>query len=335
MATDANQNDIFQSIRNTVGQTLEMAEAESKVSAETQDLLSQLILTRRGDGEIVLDVSALQRMKAADNQWTNKERNEQDRLVNPTRLPQLVPGLQGLQSSQYLAFVQRPLERNGDNCTFLEAAALRISNQYQAKELAAERNRLFGRFQRYVAKIVMDEILTKKYNITDSAKLDELRNATPPQKQFTMAGELLEISTTEVLERLYKYAVALTLIERIKAKAIKVKKSQPSFEKSLRQLAGNNAGAASKNRIKDIFMGFHKDLEVMTKEFASLPKELSPILKKMHRDQFGTSYTSLHRHAARLDAIASRWLIIINEAEHQSPASIVEKIKGMHKCFTD
>lgn len=333
MAT--NENDIFQSIRHAVGETLEMAEAKTKISPDTQALLAQLILTRRGDGEIVLDVGALQRMKAAENQWTNKERNEQDRLVNPTRLPQLVPGLQGLQSSQYLAFVQRPLERNGDNASFLEGAALRLAEQYHAKELASERNRLFGRSQRYVAKLVMDEILTKQHDISDPAELDKLRNALPPQKQFAMASEILEIPTTEVLDRLYKYSVALTLIERIKAKAVKVKKAQPAFEKALRQLAGNNAGAASKTRIKEIFMGFHKDLELMTKEFATLPKELSPILGKMHNNNFATSYTSLHRHAARIDAIASRWLIIINEANNQSPASIVEKIKGMHKCFTD
>lgn len=332
MATGSS-DDIFQSIRQVVGETLEMAEAKTKISADTEILLSQMILTRRGDGEIVLDVGALQRMKASENQWTSKEKNEQDRFVNPTRLPQLIPGLQGLQSSQYLAFVQRPLERNGDNGSFLEGAALRLAEQYQDKELTNERNRLFGRFQRHVAKIIIDDVLVQEHSITKADQLDKLREATPPQAQFEMAAKVLEIPNSEIMSRIYKYSVALTLIERIKTKAIKVKKSQPSFEKSLRRLANANEGRASKTRIKEIFMGYQKDLDLMANEFSTLVQELSPILQKMHKDNFEASYSSLHRAAARLDAIASRWLIIINEADSQGPASTVEKVKGMHICF--
>ena len=329
-------DDIFQSIRNAVGKTLEMAEAESKLSDEKKSLLSQLILTRRGDGEIVLDVAALQRMKAAENQWTNKERNEQDRLVNPTRLPQLVPGLQGLQSSQYLAFVQRPLERNGDNGSFLKSSALRLVDQYNDKEHMAERNRLFGPMQRYVAKLLIDAILVMNNGKMEKEALDKLRAETPPQKQFELASNALGIPTNEVVNRLFKYGVALTLIERIKNKALKIKKSQAAFEGVLRKLAQTDSGPAAKTRIKEVFIGFKKDLDLMAKEFSNLPKELSPIIDKMSKDNFESSFDSLHRSAARLDAIASRWVIIINEANNQDKTrSPVDKIKGMHIVYSE
>ncbi len=333
--TDSN-DDIFHSIRVAVSQTLEMAEADSKISEETKEVLSQLILTRRGDGEIVLDVAGLQRIKAAENQWVNKDRNEQDRFVNPTRLPQLVPGLQGLQAAQYLAYVQRPLERDGDNGSFLEAAALRLYDQYHDREHAAERNRLFGQHQRYVAKLLIDSLLTKEHGVTDAAELEKLRQTTSPQDQFAMAAKELNISTTEVMNRLFKYGIALTLIERIKNKAFRIKKAESQFEGALRRLAQTDSGPAAKTRIKEIFLGFKKDLEQMGKEVANLPKELEPITTCMHKDSFEDRFSKLHRAAARLDALASRWLIIIGEANNKDKMrSDVDRIKGMHKVFTN
>ncbi|MDV7338131.1 hypothetical protein RYZ26_00890 [Terasakiella sp. A23] len=332
MAGD-NNDDIFQSIRQAVGQTLEMAEAESKISDETKTLLSQLILTRRGDGEVVLDVGALQRMKAAENQWVDKERSEQDRLVNPTRLPQLVPGLNGLASSQYLAFVQRPLERNGDNAPFLEAAAHRLIDEYNEKEKAAERNKLFGTMQRYVAKMLIDALLSKEHGITDQDELDKLRDATAPKDQFALASKILGIPTNEVMNRLYKLGVALTLIEGIKMKALKIRKAEAAFEASLRKLASNDSGPTAKTRIKEIFVGFKKELDLMAKAYTQITRELSPIIEKMQKDNFDQSFSNLHRSAAVLDAMASRWVIIIGEANNKAhrPGEI---IKGMHKVFT-
>ncbi|NVK17095.1 MAG: hypothetical protein HWE30_00215 [Methylocystaceae bacterium] len=334
MAGDTN-DDIFQSIRHAVGQTLEMAEAQSKISDDTKVLLSQLILTRRGDGEIVLDVGALQRLKSQENQWVNKERNEQDRLVNPTRLPQLVPGLNGLASSQYLAFVQRPLERDGDNGPFLEGAALRLVDQYNPKEKMAERNRLFGQMQRYVAKLLIDALLKQEQDIEDQAELDKLREAMPAKDQFALAAKVLDISTNEVVNRLFKYGVALTLIERIKGKALKIRKAQSGFEGILRKLANSDIGPTAKTRIKEIFLGFKQELDLMAKEYTNLSKQLQPIIEKMKKDNFDKSYSDLHRVAARLDALASRWMIIIGEANNPDTAQTpVQKVKGMHKVFT-
>ena len=335
MATEAH-DDIFHSIRKVVGQTLEMAEAESKISPETKDLLSQLILTRRGDGEIVLDVAALQRMKATDNQWTNKERSEQDRLINPTRLPQLVPGLSGLASSQYLAFVQRPLEKSGENGHFLEDAALRLFDQYNDKEMAAERNRLFGPMQRYVAKLLIDALLKQTHKIKDQEELDKLRHDTPAQKQFEMASAALDISVSEVINRMFKLGIALTLIERIKIKAVKIRKAKPQFETALRKLGTSNCGPIAKSRLKDIFVGFTEELDQMAKIYTQLNKELMPITEKLKKDNFDAFFRDLHNTAARLDALASRWIIIINEANSNDNAKTpVEKIKGMHKVFTN
>ncbi|WP_028877872.1 hypothetical protein [Terasakiella pusilla] len=335
MAGDTNA-DIFHTIRAAVGQTLEMAEAESKISDETKKLLSQLVLTRRGDGEIVLDVGALQRLKATDNQWVDKERNEQDRLVNPTRLPQLVPGLNGLSSGQYLAFVQRPLEKNGDNGHFLEQAALRLVEQYNVKERMAERNRLFGQMQRYVAKLLIDELLRKEHGLSDQASIDKLRDETPPKDQFILAAKVLEIPTSEVMARLFKYGVALTLIERIKVKALKIRKAQPAFEATLRKLAAEDTGPVAKSRIKDIFLGFKQELDQMAKEYTALGRQLQPIIEKMKKDNFEKSYADLHRAAARLDALASRWMIIIGEANNpDAMRTPVERIKGMHIVFTE
>lgn len=328
--------DIFQTIRTAVGQTLEMAEAESKISDDTRKLLSQLVLTRRGDGEIVLDVGALQRLKATDNQWVNKERCEQDRLVNPTRLPQLVSGLNGLFSGQYLAFVQRPLERNGDNGPFLQEAALRLVEQYTAKERMAERNRLFGQMQRHVAKLLIDEVLRVEHGLTDQAAIDKLREEIPAKGQFTLAARVLEVSTSEVMARLFKYGVALTLIERIKAKALKVRKAQPAFEATLRKLAAADTGPVAKSRIKDIFLGFKQELDQMAKEYTALSRQLQPIIEKMKKDHFEKSFADLHRAAARLDALASRWVIIIGEANNpDNMRTPVERIKGMHTVFTE
>lgn len=335
MAGDTNA-DIFQTIRSAVGQTLEMAEAESKISEDTKDLLSQLVLTRRGDGEIVLDVGALQRLKAAENQWVDKERNEQDRLVNPTRLPQLVPGLSGLSSGQYLAFVQRPLEKNGDNGPFLQQAALRLVEQYSAKERMAERNRLFGQMQRHVAKLLIDEVVRKEYGLSDQAAVDQRREEIAPKDQFILAAKVLEISTAEVMGRLFKYSVALTLIERIKAKALKIRKAQPAFEATLRKLASADTGPVAKCRIKDIFLGFKQELDLMAREYTALSRQLQPLLEKMKKDSFDKSFADLHRAAARLDALASRWVIIIGEANNpDNMRAPVERIKGMHIVFTE
>lgn len=335
MAAETN-DDIFQSIRKAVGQTLEMAEAESKISPETKDLLSQLILTRRGDGEIVLDVGALQRMKATDNQWTNKERSEQDRLVNPTRLPQLVPGLSGLASSQYLAFVQRPLEKSGENGHFLENAALRLFDQYNDKEMAAERNRLFGPMQRYVAKLLIDALLKQTHKVKTPEELDNLRADTPAQKQFEMASTALDISVTEVINRMFKLGIALTLIERIKINAVKIRKAKPQFEGALRKLGATNCGPIAKSRLKEIFVGFTEELDQMAKVYTQLNKELMPITEKLKKDNFETFFSELHKTAARLDALSSRWMIIMNEANsNDNTKSPVERIKGMHKVFTN
>lgn len=332
----APSDDIFKSIRIAVSQTLEMAEADNKLSAEKKEVLSQLILTRRGDGEIVLDVAALQRINAAENQWADKERNEQDRFVNPTRLPQLLPGLQGLQTGQYLAYVQRPLDRNGENAPFLEAAALRLYNQYHDREMAQERNRLFGQHQRYVAKLLIDALLKAEHGVSKQDELDKLRSDMPAQKQFEMASKALDISTTEVMNRLFKYGVALTLIERIKNKALRIKKAQAQFEGVLRKLAHTDSGPAAKTRIKEIFLGFKQDLDQMGKEFTNLSKALEPIIECMHKDTFDKRFSALHQVAARLDAIASRWIIVIAEANNKDRThSDVQKIKGMHKVFKE
>ncbi|WP_135080768.1 hypothetical protein [Terasakiella sp. SH-1] len=336
MATDSSE-DFFQAIREAVGHTLEMAEADAKISDETKDLLSQLILTRRGDGEIVLDMSAHQRMKAGENSWVNKERTEQDRFVNPTRLPQLVPGLSGLTSGQYLAYVQRPLDRNGDNAPFLLKETLRLCRGYHPKEKAAERNKLFGQIQRYVAKTLIDQILSDEHKINDQAELDKLRTATSPQQQFEMASSVLNIPTAEVMNRMFKYAVAIHNIDRIKAKAIQIKKAQEKFELLLRKLANSDSGPSATTRVKEIFLGFKKELALMDKQVAYLGGQcLQPIITKMHRDSFDEQFLELHRHGARLDAMASRWVIIFNEANNQDNIrNTVERIKGMHKVFTN
>ncbi len=334
MAKDI-QGDIFHAIRATVGQTLEMAEAETKVSAETRDMLAQLVLTRRGDGEIVLDVAALQRMKAQDNQWVDKKRSDQDRFVNPTRLPQLIPGLSGLTPSQYLAFVQRPLERNGDNSTFLKAQTLRLYDEYSEKEKLPERNKLFGHMQRYVAKLLIDELLVAEHKTQEQDKIDELRNSMAAAQQFELAAKALDIQATDVVNRLFKYGVALTLIERIKNKARQIKKAQPKFEVTLRKIANTDIGPTAKTRIKEIFLGFQKELEVMTKEYVQLNKFMTPVVPKLHKDSFEKEFSLLHIYAARLDAIASRWVIIFNEANNAlTSASVVEKVKGMHKVYS-
>ncbi|SCA57017.1 hypothetical protein MTBPR1_40040 [Candidatus Terasakiella magnetica] len=334
MATETSE-DFFQAIREAVSQTLDMAEAQSKISDETRELLSQLILTRRGDGEIVLDMSAHQKMKAGENSWVNKERNDQDRYINPTRLPQLVPGLSGLTSGQYLAFVQRPLDRNGDNAPFLVDQSLRLYDQYHHKDLAAERNKLFGHYQRHVAKILIDDLLSKEHDTSDQEELDKLRAQTPPQKQFEMAAKALDISTTEVMNNLFKYAIALYNIERIKTKAVQLKKAQQKFELILRKLANTDSGPTAKTRVKDIFLGFQKDLTFMAKEIGYLNnKAFQPIIEKMHKESFQDQYLDLHRHGARLDALATRWVIIFNEANNQDNLrTTVEKIKGMHTVF--
>lgn len=330
-----NSCDIFHDIREAVSQTLEMAEARSKLSEETLETLAHLLLTRRGDGEIVLDVAGLQRMKAAENQWVDKDRNEQDRLVNPTRLPQLVPGLSGLTPGQYLAFVQRPLDRNGDNAPFLEATAKRLFQQYSGKEHIQARNKLFGPMQQKVAKILIDDLLGRELQITDPKKAEEWRTTTPAQSQFEMAAQHLNMKATEVLNHIFQIAVALTLIERIKAKALKIKSAKEPFEKVLRRLAGSDCGPTAKNRIKDIFLGYQKDLELMGGEIKELNACMLPMSQKLKAENFSESFTHLHRIAARLDALTSRWTIIITHGNNPDKIlTDVDRIKGMHKVLS-
>jgi len=327
-------NDIFGAVRSHVKQTLKMAEAESKITDDTRDLLSQLLLTRRGDGEIVVDMSAWQRLKATDNQWADKERCQQDRFINPTRLPQMIPGLQGLSPTQYLSFVQRPLERNGDNAPHLVAQTLRYYDQYNTREQANERNRLFGRSQRYIAKLLINELLAKEHGCDDITKLDELRTATAPKVQFEMAAQALDISTTQVMNRLFQYAIALTQIETVKAKAIQIQNAKSKFEVLLRKLASGDTGPTAKTRIKEIFLGFQKDLKIMDREIAQIDDFLSDLTPKMHKDSFDDYFNEFHRIGARLDALASRWVIIINEAGNNGPRTAVERVKGMHLVYT-
>lgn len=333
MATGSNQ-DIFYQIRQHVSQTLKMAEAQSKITNDTRDLLGQLILTRRGDGQVVLDMGALQRLKATENQWTDRERSQQDRFINPTRLPQMVPGLSGLSPAQYLSFVQRPLELNGDNAPFLEAQTLRLFNQYSQKEQAANRNRLFGHTQRFVAKLLIDELLTQEHGPQNDEQLNALRSAIPAQTQFEMASKALNISTTQVMNRLFKYGIALHLVDSIKAKALQVQKAQPKFENTLRKLANSDTGPTARTRIKEIFLGYQKDQKKMTADINNLGKVMQPILPKLHKETFETEFSNLHRQAAQLDARVSRWVIIMNEAFSQSSRTPVEKIKGMHAVYT-
>jgi hypothetical protein len=333
MAASSN-SDIFQSIREAVGQTLEMAEAESKISDETKEMLSQLMLTRKGTGEIVLDMSAHQKAQAQSNQWTNKERQEQDRYLNPTRLPQVIPGLSGLSSGQYLAFVQRPLDRSGENGPFLAKQSLRILEQYSAKELAAEKNKLFGRQQRYVAKMAIDQLLSKKHNIKDQAQLDKLRSQTSPQDQFELAASEFHITTNEVMIRLSKFAVAATLVERIKIKAIQLKKAESQFELMLRKLGSASEGAVSKTRIKEMFIGFKNDLNTLARELTKLNHFFDDIFQSMDNEKFDPAFQTYHKHAAIIDAVASRWVIIMSEAKrNDNSRSLAEQIKGMHSVF--
>ena len=265
----------------------------------------------------------------------NKERSEQDRLINPTRLPQLLPGLKGLTSGQYLAFVQRPLERNGDNGPFLADMALRLVEQYNDKDRLAERNRLFGQMQRYVAKLLVDALIQQENGVKDQAEIDKLREAMAPKDQFALASKVLEIPTNEVVNRLFKLGVALTLIERIKGKALKIRKAQGAFEGILRKLAASDSGPTATTRIKEIFIGFKQELDLMAKEYTHLSQELQPIIDKMKKDNFDQTFADLHRAAAKLDALASRWVIIIGEANNPDTAkNPVQKIKGMHKVFT-
>ncbi len=333
MATGTN-TDIFHAIRSHVKQTLKMAEAQSKIADETRDLLSQLLLTRRGDGEIVLDMSAWQRLKATDNQWMDKERHQQDRFVNPTRLPQLVPGLQGLSPTQYLSFVQRPLERNGDNAVHLRAQTLRYFEKYSDREMTTERNKLFGRSQRYIAKLLLNELLAKEHGVTEEKELDSLRNATPAQAQFELAAKVLGISTTQVMNRLFKYAVALTFIEAIQNKANQIQRAKTKFEGLLRKLAASEPGPTAKTRIKEIYLGFQKDLKLMSQEIDEINQFLKSLITKMKKEDFEEHFFSFHRIGARLDAIASRWVIIMNEANSNDARTPVEKIKGMHTVYT-
>jgi len=333
METGTN-TDIFHAIRSHVKQTLKMAEAQSKIADETRDLLSQLLLTRRGDGEIVLDMSAWQRLKATDNQWMDKERHQQDRFINPTRLPQLVPGLQGLSPTQYLSFVQRPLERNGDNAVHLCAQTLRYFEKYSDREMASERNKLFGRSQRYIAKLLLNELLSKEHGVTEEKELDSLRNATPPQAQFELAAKVLGISTTQVVNRLFKFAIAFTFIEGIQNKAVQIHKAKTKFEGLLRKLAASEPGPTAKTRIKEIYLGFQKDLKLMSQEIEEIKQFLTSLADKMNKDHFEEYFTNFHHIGARLDAIASRWVIIMNEANSNDARTPVEKIKGMHKVYT-
>ncbi|WP_419798058.1 MAG: hypothetical protein ACNI26_17650 [Terasakiella sp.] len=333
MATGTN-TDIFHAVRSHVKQTLKMAEAQSKIANETRDLLSQLLLTRRGDGEIVLDMSAWQRLKATDNQWMDKERHQQDRFVNPTRLPQLVPGLQGLSPTQYLSFVQRPLERNGDNAVHLCAQTLRYYDQYSDREMASERNKLFGRSQRYIAKLLLNELLSREHDVTEEKELDALRNATSAQAQFELAAKVLGISTTQVMNRLFKYAIALTFIETIQNKALQIHKAKTKFEGLLRKLAASEPGPTAKTRIKEIYLGFQKDLKLMSQEIDQINQFLKSLTAKMNKDNFDDQFIEFHRIGARLDAIASRWIIIISEANSNGARTPVEKIKGMHTIYT-
>lgn len=328
------QEDLFQSIRNAVGKSLGIAEAETKLTGETRDVLSQLILTRRGDGEVVLDVAALKRASGEGHQWTSKEEQAQDRLINPTRLPQMLPSLQGLQSSQYLSFVQRPLERDGSNGKFLQDASLRLVAQYQAKDLAKERTRLFGHFQRYVAKLVIDDVLKAKHQIENPEELDKLRSETPPQQQFELASQVLETTTANVMNRLFKYAVALTLIERIKAKAAKVTKARPALESTFRKMGTQCSSAIAKNRLKDLFLGYQKDMQTLNQEYASLNALLIPILDKMRDDTFEPAYLNLHMQAAKIDAIATLWSIILADLKNPSSKGVTEQIKNMHTVFS-
>lgn len=314
------------SLRDAVGRTLEQATNDSRIGEDTKAILAELVLTYRGDGEEVLDVVALLRRKAADSQWMNEERIQQERYINPTRLPMMMTGLSGVGSDYYLTYVQRPLDAMGANGPLLAKQAQRLADQYRDKSKAEERTRLFGGAQRALAKTVFEACASQTGK--DMSGLSS-------HDQFAVAAELLHCPQGTLMANFYRLAVALSATERLKAKATRLIKAAPNFQEKMRKLAGGDIGVANTNRLRDLMRGFKSDLGRLQGLQQAMVGSIFPVLEKLQGDRFNQTFEDLHVEAARFDAVLTRWTIILTEAGNPDPTRpVVNRIRGMHEVMT-
>jgi len=154
------------------------------------------------------------------------------------------------------------------------------------------------------------------------------------QDQFEIAAVQLEMTQGAMMSNFYTLAVALYRIDRMKVKAAKIMKLAPDFQQKLRKLASGEVGLANANRLKDMMRGFKADVLALQTLQKDLQEAVFPVLEKLKGERFEETFLDLHVKAARFEAVASRWIIIITEANNPDQTRpIVNRIKGMHEVM--